>query len=279
MGRWEVTGLGHSDVDVTDAESVWRTLEPLEPAVVVNTAAFHKVDLCEQDPRRAFEVNALGALHVARACERIGALCIFISTDYVFDGAKRHPYTESDVPNPLNVYGVSKLAGEALVRQAASRWIVVRVASLFGKGGARGKGGNFVTTILSRALQGEPLRVVTDIVMSPTYVRDAAEAIERLAVGGMLGVFHVTNAGECSWYEFAQAILEESGIDRPIEPLRSQDMGSGVRRPLYSALACDRLRQELGIELPPWRDALRRFLVELQKDDSPGVPPERGGSA
>jgi dTDP-4-dehydrorhamnose reductase len=178
--------LDHGRVEVTDPQSVLVALRDARPAAVVNTAAFHKVDACEEDPKRAFEVNALGALHVARACREAGARCVYVSTDYVFDGAKAERYREEDLPNPVNVYGASKLAGEHLVVQTCPDALVVRVASLFGGLGSRGKGTNFVLTVLERARRGEALRVVDDVRMSPTYAEDAAAAIVELVARGAL---------------------------------------------------------------------------------------------
>jgi dTDP-4-dehydrorhamnose reductase len=171
---FEVLPLRHSDCDCTRPEEVKIVLRRLRPESVVNCAAYVRVDDCEDHLREAFEVNALGAFNVARTCCELDALCLHISTDYVFDGAKDTPYVESDMTIPINVYGASKLAGEHLVRQAAHRWLLVRMASLFGKTGARGKGGNFIETIIRKAKAGESLRVVDDVRMSPTYTYDAA---------------------------------------------------------------------------------------------------------
>ena len=269
-GRWKVVGLSHDDVEVTQSESVRAALEGLRPAVVINTVAFNRVDACETEAETAFRVNALGALNVARAADSVGALCVYISTDYVFDGqrgdlvAGRAPYTEQDRPNPINVYGASKLAGEILTAQGAARHLVVRVASLFGRRGARGKGGNFVTTILARAKAGEPLRVVDDIVMSPTYTLDAARAIERLVSAGVTGVVHVVNGGMCSWYEFACAIVRLAGLDARVEPIPSTAYPTAARRPPFSALsnryACTLVGQDL---FRPWEEALADYLPKL----------------
>src|SRR5690242_20195957 len=150
-GQFEVVPLNHSDCDCTDENKVAQVIGSLYPDAVLNCAAYVRVDDCEEHEREAFNVNAIGALNIARACEAANALCVYMSTDYVFVDMKATPYTESDVPNPINVYGTSKLAGEHLTRQAAERWLIVRTASLFGKTGARGKGGNFVETIIKKA--------------------------------------------------------------------------------------------------------------------------------
>jgi dTDP-4-dehydrorhamnose reductase len=254
--------LDHGRVEVTDPQSVLVALRDARPAAVVNTAAFHKVDACEEDPKRAFEVNALGALHVARACREAGARCVYVSTDYVFDGAKAEPYLEEDLPNPLNVYGASKLAGEHLVAQTCPDALVVRVASLFGGLGSRGKGTNFVLTVLERARRGEALRVVDDVRMSPTYAEDAAAAIVELVARGASGVFHVVNKGACSWYELAVRVLELAGLRVPVHPVPQEAYPARARRPRNSALSTAKLEAR-GLRLPPWEDAVQRYLAAL----------------
>jgi dTDP-4-dehydrorhamnose reductase len=261
-GGYAVVGLSHGEVECTDPASVLETLVPLRPTVVVNCAGFVRVDACEEDPKRAFEVNALGALHVARACREAGARCVYVSTDYVFDGAKAEPYLEEDLPNPLNVYGASKLAGEHLVVQTCPDALVVRVASLFGGLGSRGKGTNFVLTVLERARRGEALRVVDDVRMSPTYAEDAAAAIVELVAGGACGVFHVVNKGACSWYELAVRVLELAGLRVPVHPVPQEAYPARARRPRNSALSTAKLEAR-GLRLPPWEDAVQRYLAAL----------------
>lgn len=279
-GRWEVVGLSHEQVEVSRWDSVKDALEAIKPDVVVNAAAFTRVDACESEVEAAFRVNAVGALHVARATEAAGALCVYISTDYVFDGRRGKrvggwgservenaaplPYTEQDPPHPINVYGASKLAGEVLTAQGASKYLVVRVASLFGRRGARGKGGNFVTTVLARAKAGEPLRVVDDIVMSPTYTLDAARAVERLVRAGAAGVVHVVNSGMCSWYEFACAIVRRAGLQARVEPTSSDAYPMVARRPKFSALSNGLALQMVGEGvLRRWEDALAEYVPGL----------------
>ena len=179
-GNYEVFGLRHREIECSDPISIEKALKTVRPEVVVNCAAFVRVDDAEGRPEDAFRVNAVGALNVARACAWLDALCVYVSTDFVFDGTKGAPYTETDAPHPINVYGVSKLAGEYLVQANCPRWLIARMASLFGRAGSSGKGGNWVETILAKAKAGEPLRLIDDIRMSPTYTRDAAQALERL---------------------------------------------------------------------------------------------------
>lgn len=258
-GRYQVFPLSHAEVECTEPDSVKVILTKLNPEIVVNCAAFVRVDECEDRPDEAFKVNSLGALYVARACTELNALCVYISTDYVFDGKKEEPYIEDDPPYPINVYGTSKLAGEYLVSQSCPEWLIVRMASLFGKEGARGKGGNFVETILAKAQAGEPLRVVNDIRMSPTYTYDAAQVLELLIRQGETGLFHVTNSGSCTWYEFARKTLELVGINTKLEPISSLDYPTKAHRPRNSALRSVRL---VGNFLRFWEEALRDYLVE-----------------
>jgi dTDP-4-dehydrorhamnose reductase len=259
---FEALPLDHAMVECTSHDSVRTIFNKLRPQVVINCAAFVRVDECEDRPQKAFEVNALGAFHVARSCAEIDALCVYISTDYVFDGSKGSAYTESDTPYPINVYGVSKLAGEQLVRQAARRWLIVRMASLFGKAGARGKGGNFIETIIEKAKAGESLRVIDDAWMSPTYSYDAAQALVRILPSHVTGLLHLTNQGSCTWYEFARAILDCVGLAAKIEPVPSVNFSTRARRPRDSSLESERLYALLGDRTRSWQDALKAYLVE-----------------
>jgi len=254
---FEVIPLSHQEADCTRAEQVREVIARLRPDHVINCAAFVRVDDCEDQPGIAFEVNAVGAFNVARACAAVDACCVYISTDYVFDGTKKTPYVESDAPNPINVYGASKLAGEHLVRQAAPRWLIVRVASLFGKTGARGKGGNFIETILAKAATGEALRVVDDIRISPTYARDAAEVIRHLVITDVDGLVHAANTGSCTWYDFARTALDLCNLTATIVPVSASVYPAKARRPRNSVLECSR---KITL-IPDWRTGLRHYLL------------------
>ncbi|MBV8172897.1 MAG: dTDP-4-dehydrorhamnose reductase [Candidatus Eremiobacteraeota bacterium] len=257
--RFEVIGLTHQDCDVRDRASLDRALSAIGAGdVVVNTAAMHKTDECQLRPAAAVEVNVHGAYHAALAAAARGATPVYISTDYVFDGSKRAPYLESDAPLPLQVYGSSKAAGEALVRLVASHYIV-RVSSLFGVAGSSGKGGNFVETMLARGGGGEKPRVVDDIVSSPTSTADAAALfVDLLERKAPFGTYHLANEGAASWREFADEIFAQCGLRVRAEPIKSKDM-IGLRRPAYSVLASEKLA-ELGLSARPWRDGLRDYL-------------------
>ena len=256
--NFEVFPISHQDADCTDPKTVRRTFTQVRPDSVVNCAAFVRVDECEERAGDAFAVNAVGAYNVAKACAEIEALCVYVSTDYVFDGAKNKAYAESDTPNPINVYGASKLAGEYLTRQAARRWLIVRMASLFGKTGARGKGGNFVETVISKARGGEPIRVINNITMSPTYSRDAAGGLAALLRNRATGLFHLVNQGACTWYEFAKTISDFVELGNPVHPVSSNEFPARAVRPKNSAL----ITEQTGVQLRPWKDALKAYLVE-----------------
>ena len=261
-GRFETLALDHSQIECTELASVRQVLLPLKAQTIINCAAFVRVDDCESQAREAFAVNAIGALNVARAAAESGAKSVYISTDYVFDGSKDSPYVESDPTAPINVYGASKLAGEHLVQQAAPNWLIVRVASLFGKTGARGKGGNFIETILAKARTGEPLKVVDDILISPTYARDAAQAIAQLIEADARRIVHAVNSGWCTWHEFAKTALELCRVTALIDPVPSSQFPTPARRAKNSALASARLTCDFKITMPHWRNALRAYLGE-----------------
>jgi len=257
--------LTRADVDLRDTAALRARVAELRPAVVVNVAADNRVDEAERDPREAVAVNAVAPGALADACADAGAFLVHFSTDYVFDGRAHRPYTEDDTPGPLGAYARSKHEGERRVG-ALPRHAIVRVAGLYAAGGSRGKGGSFVDRILARARAGEPLRVVTDQRTAPTWARDVAVAVARLlprlvAGDAPAGVYHVTNAGDCSWHEFASAALALAGIDRPVEAITSADLGAPAPRPAYSILANTRLAALGEPPLRSWHAALAEYLA------------------
>jgi dTDP-4-dehydrorhamnose reductase len=261
----EVTGLGHSDVDVSDHSAVHAALSDAKPSLVVNSAAFHNVDLCEEDQSSAFATNSVGARNVAVAAADVSAVVVHISTDYVFDGAKNAPYEETDLPGPLNVYGASKLAGEYLVRAACPRSFVVRTSGLYGPRPCRAKGGlNFPRLMLKLAAERGELTVVTDEVVGPTYTPDLARQIVALAGTEAYGVIHATGLGAVSWNGFAKETLRLADLSEvPVHEATSATTVRKVRRPPYSILAHRRLR-ELGIlVMRPWQEALAEYVHSL----------------
>ncbi|WP_054840611.1 dTDP-4-dehydrorhamnose reductase [Thermococcus peptonophilus] len=258
--EFEVVPLTHKDLDVAVLDSL-KILKEVKPDVIINTAAYVRVDDAELHPEKAFAVNAIGALNVARIANDIGAINVYISTDYVFDGEKGgEPYTEEDTPNPINVYGgASKYAGgEIFTRNYSSKHYIIRVASLYGKAGASGKGGNFVEWVIERAKSGEELRIVDDQFMSPTYTKDVARTLKEFLKlkPEFGGVYHMVNEGFCSWYEFARAVFKILGWDVQIKPIKSNELNRLAKRPRFSALKNEKL-EELGLNMKPWKEALK----------------------
>ena len=258
----DATGFAHEDLDVTDEKSVASVIRSEKPDWALNTAAFHRVDDCETNPTLAFAVNALGALNVARAAADVGSGVVFYSTDYVFGGRDRRrnqPYDEEDSPHPLSVYGTAKMAGEHLVMQANARHLVVRSAGLYGAATSR-KGWTFPELMLEKARNEGSVSVVTDQVLSPTFTADLAGKTRELVERDAKGVFHLTNAGECSWFEFAEGTFELAGVEAGMEPIQTGQTGRRARRPSYSALATSRLA-EVGLSpMRPWKEALGDYL-------------------
>lgn len=254
-GRHQIVRPSHAEIDVTEPESVAAVVASERPDVVVNAAAFHKVELCELDPLPAFAVNAVGAWNVGRAAAGVGARLVFISTDYVFDGDAEIGFAEDDLPAPVNLYGLSKAAGERAVRLACADTLVIRGAGLFGHAGSRGKGGNFVETMLAKAVAGEAISVVDDQVISPTATHDLAGRILLLLEhGAHPGLYHAANAGSCSWYGFAAAIFRLAGLSPALEPRFTTE--ADVPRPRRSVLL-DTKTAALGLPpMRPWEDAL-----------------------
>ena len=254
--------LTRTDLDITDRDAVERVLAERAPAWVINTAAYHRVDDIEtKDARLAFAVNEVAVGHLARACARRGARLLHLSTDYVFGGGPPEPHAETAPPAPLNVYGRSKLAGEHLVREASPDHVIVRSSGLYGIAGSAGKGGNFVETMLRLAREGKDIRVVDDQVLTPTYTADLAEAIARLlAVTPPGGIYHLTNAGKCSWFEFAERIFDLCDVGLKPKRTTSAEFGAPARRPPYSVLVNARAAA-LGVPpLRAWPEALDAYL-------------------
>jgi dTDP-4-dehydrorhamnose reductase len=258
----ETVGLTHQDLDVTDGVGVASAMHSLRPEWVINTAAFHRVDDCEINPALAFAANALGASNVARAAADVGAGVVFFSTDYVFGGEKRdrdNPYDEGDNVQPLNVYGVSKAAGEQLVMQANPRHVVVRSAGLYGTATSR-KGWTFPELMINKAKTDGMVRVVSDQALSPTFTADLAQKTKELVEEEASGLFHLTNAGECSWFEFARAVFDLAGVEVEMEPIETGETQRRARRPSYSALRTTRVPEAGLSPLRPWEEALDAYL-------------------
>jgi dTDP-4-dehydrorhamnose reductase len=263
----QVTPLTREQADLTRPESLRAALLTLRPDVVVNCAAYNFVDRAESEPEAAFAVNAWGVRALALACRDAGCLLVHFSTDYVFglDASRTTPYREDDAPGPAGNYGLSKLAGEYLVQAHSPLHLVVRTCGLYGARGGGGKGGNFVETMLRLAAEGRHVPVVTDQVCTPSYAVDVAEATAALLRAGAEGLFHLTNAGSCSWHEFAAAIFELAGVKADLAATTARELGRPARRPSYSVLATD-AAERAGVPRPrPWRAALAAYLEERRR--------------
>lgn len=258
-----VVAFTHDDIQIEDMDSVRSVLTDAKPDVILNTAAFHNVPKCEEDPGRAFAVNGAGALNVARVSADLGATNVYFSTDYVFDGAIGRPYVETDAPNPLNVYASTKLLGEYYTLNYAPESFVLRVSGIYGKVPCRAKGGNFITTMLRAAKERPEVKVVTDEVLTPTPTWAIANAARQIVETGKSGRYHVTCEGECSWYEFARVIFSTLKIRTPLRPASVHDFPSPVRRPFYSVLENSMMKNQQIPDMPHWEEALVNFLQNM----------------
>lgn len=248
------------ELRVEDAAQVEQAVTQARPDVILNCAAFHRVDECEERADLAFAVNVFGVRNLALAARRTNAVLVHFSTDYVFDGPGRTPYVESDLPCPRCTYAVSKLSGEFLLASLWPRHFIFRVSGLYGYAGSREKGSNFVETMIGLARQGKPIRVVSDQVLTPTSTRDVARLVRSLVETEHYGLYHLTNAGACSWHEFAAAIFEYAGMRADLTPVTSAEFPTKAKRPEYSVLDNHRLRALGFADMPHWRQALECYL-------------------
>lgn len=254
----EVRSTTHADCDVVSPAAVRQAVEDFKPDVLINCAAWTKVDAAESESDAAFRVNALGPRVLAAACAANDVLLVQMSTDYVFDGLATSPIDEWQRPNPRSTYGASKLAGENEVRAIARRYLVVRTSWLYGRAGP-----NFVRSILRAAAEGRELRVVSDQIGTPTWTGHLAQALLRLIGRDVPGTFHLTNSGEVSWHGFAEAIVSATGTDAPVTAITTADYPTAAPRPQYSVLD-NRIWRLLGeTPLPNWRHGLNSYLKTM----------------
>ncbi len=260
--RWsdcEIVAPPHAEVALERTGRLRDAVERVGPDVLVNAAAFHDVDRCEEETQRAFEVNAVAVGAAARVARDAGIVFVTISTDYVFDGTSDRPYREDDAPHPLSAYGVSKLAGEYLVERLAGRSFVVRTCGIYGESDEPQRRPAFVDRVVAEARAGRSVRVVADVVASPTFAGDLADALRRLVDTGAYGLVHAVNDGAVSWYDFAREALTQSGLDVPVEPISAEQWKAPAVRPRFSALAGEKLGS-LGIRMPSWRAGIAAYL-------------------
>ncbi|HDI82811.1 MAG TPA: dTDP-4-dehydrorhamnose reductase [candidate division WOR-3 bacterium] len=259
-GDFEVVPLTHEDIEIGDPESQRMVLSGIKPDVLINTAAFHNVPKCEEERDTAYRVNGYALKELAMLCNELGTYLIHISTDYVFDGSKGKPYVETDTPNPLNTYGISKLVGELYIKNYSEDYAIVRVSGLYGLNPCRAKGGrNFVETMVYLAEQGKDIKVVDDQFITPTFTLDVARQMKIIVKNHIQGIIHCTNEGETNWYEFARAIFDISGVNARVFP-RKTDPDREIKRPTYSVLENAVLKERRINIMKHWKEALREYL-------------------
>ena len=264
-------GWDRDEVDITDAAAVEHAIAGFDAEVVFNAAAYNQVDVAEEEPQAAFEVNALAVRNIALACRQMDARLVHFSTDYVFDGFARHPYAEDDPTHPLGAYAVSKLAGELYAQAYLDRVLIVRTSGLFGPGGLATARGNFVEVMLRLAASGQPIRVVEDHVASPTFAPLlAARTIDLADLGGG-GLFHIGGGAPVSWFQFARAIFEVAGLNPMLLATSDREYRTRARRPKYSALSNAKMERFGIAPMPPVRQMLEGYFAGRSRPVS-GIP-------
>ena len=268
MPLGEVIALTRQELDLSQGEHIRQVVQQFRPSIIVNSAAYTAVDKAESEVDLAQAVNGTAPTIMAEEAEKIGALLLHVSTDYVFDGQKNTPYLETDPTHPLSSYGKSKLAGEVGIQQVTDNYLILRTAWVYGVYGKS----NFVKTMLRLGQDREELRVVADQVGSPSWAKDIADAIAQLLQTDARGIYHFTNSGVASWYDFAIAIFEEArALGFPLKvqrviPITTADYPTPATRPAYSVLSGKKITDTLGDYPPYWRDSLRKMLKQLQEN-------------
>jgi dTDP-4-dehydrorhamnose reductase len=262
----DVSRLAHADIEISSLDSVRGALAPLRPSFIVNTAAMHQVDSCEQEPSKAYLVNAIGARNLALVARELDAVLVHVSTDYVFDGLKGQPYLEDDSPRPLNVYGNTKFGGEVFVPAITDKYFILRTSALYGVNPCRAKGGrNFVELMLKLAGERDDIRVVNDEVVTPTSTAELARQIVVLSRTDNFGLFHATAEGSCTWYQFAKMIFQLTDTKTNLAIAAPNEFPMKVPRPKYSVLENHRLKT-LGLNcFRSWEEGLRSYLAATRR--------------
>lgn len=256
----EVISVDKEEIDICSIPQVDAMADALRPQLFLNCAAFNRVDEAEDAPEPVFAVNTFAVRNLALAARRHDAALVHFSSDYVFDGPQRTPYIETDCPSPRSMYGISKLAGEAMTQTIWPKHFLIRTCGLYGYTGSRDKGTNFVESMLRLASKGGVIRVVSDQICTPTSTMDLACAVARLISTEKYGLYHITSGGACSWHEFAQAIFEEAGLRPELEPVPSEHYRFKAKRPQYSVLDNRKFRDEGFDDLRHWRAALHDYI-------------------
>jgi dTDP-4-dehydrorhamnose reductase len=264
----DVRGLTHSDIELSDIDSISRRLQEIAPHLVVNTAAMHHVENCEREPERAFAVNAVGVRNLSEATRGVGAALMHVSTDYVFDGNKEQPYEEEDTPRPLNVYGNTKLAGEYFVRSMLEKHFVLRTSALYGQNPCRAKGGlNFIQLMLKLAKERGEVKVVDCEFVSPTSTKELAQQMVAMSRCTEYGLYHATAEGSCSWYEFAREIFGVTDAKVNLKVAGPNEFPAKVARPKYSVLENRALKIQKLNQFKSWQLGLREYLESSLKQE------------
>jgi len=253
--------LYYPEFDVTHEKKAEQTLEIIKPDIIINTSAFNDVNGGEDRIREAFELNSFAVRKLSFISLKLGAVLVHFSSDYVFDGEKDTPYIESDKPNPLNVYGTSKLTGEYFVQNILDRYFIIRTSGLYGEAGCMGKGYNFVDLMVEKAEKEEEIKVVNDQWLTPTWTFELAERVIKLTGMNQYGLYHMTSEGECTWYQFAETIFSYLKKSPPLIPVDSSSYGAKAKRPLYSVLENKRLKQSGIKNFSHWKEALKKYMT------------------
>lgn len=261
VSGYDVLGMGKSELNITNEEKVYNTISQIKPNIIIHCAAYTQVDKAEAEPDYAYLINGIGTRNITLAAERIGAKLVYVSTDYVFDGSETMPYHEFSPVSPVNVYGSSKLAGEMYVRDFHSQFFIVRTSWVYGVNGK-----NFVKTMLQLSKEKEQLKVVNDQVGSPTYTVDLCKCIMQLMESDKYGIYHVSNSGSCSWFEFAREIFRQTQNKIKLEPCATEEFPRPAKRPKYSVLDHMGLRINGFEPMPDWEDGLARFLLQTKNN-------------
>ena len=265
--QYDLICLTEREIEVSDIRSVSKAFDTYQPRIVINTAAFNRVDECEKQLLRSYEVNALGVKYIGQFAQKIGAMVVHISTDYVFDGKKGSPYTEEDRIHPLNVYGLTKLAGEYFLANETDQYLILRVSGIYGKHKCIGKGGNFINAVMKQYRHGDKINVVSDEILTPTSTVEICRQLDVMLRNNLKGLYHVTNEGQCSWYEFAQKIFHILKLEVNIQPVSATSFPVVAKRPQYSVLENNKLKDHQLNVMNAWDVALEEFLSEVRVEE------------
>ncbi|MFY8020791.1 MAG: dTDP-4-dehydrorhamnose reductase [Bacteroidia bacterium] len=261
---YEVIALTHEDCEIADLFSMKEMILKHMPQVFINTAAFHHVELCEADAKKAFKINSEAPAFIARMCNYLSIKLIHFSSDYVFNGKSNKPYSENDIPEPLNMYGLSKLKGENLIKASCCKHLIIRVSGLYGKYPCRAKSGlNFVQLMLKLAKEKGEVKVVHDETVSPTSTRSIAQLLIEFLNKDLQGTVHLSSEGACTWYEFAEEIFNYTQTPVKLHQAQSSDFPSKVNRPSYSVLDNRYIYSKGFSKMPHWKESLHQYLDEI----------------